>query len=33
MVTAFLLVAWRRAKSCAREVRNELDRYLEDLEK
>ncbi len=33
MVTAFLFVAWRRARSRAREVRNELDRYLEDLGK
>jgi hypothetical protein len=33
MVTSFLLVAWRRAKSRSHEVRNELDRYLEDLGK
>ena len=31
--TAFLAVAWRRAKSRSREVRGELERYLRDLEK
>ena len=33
IVTAFLAVAWRRAKSRSREVSRELDRYLKDLQK
>ncbi len=33
IVTAFLAVAWRRAKSHAREVSRELERYLKDLER
>lgn len=33
IVTAFLAVAWRRAKSRFREIRRELDRYLKDLER
>lgn len=33
IVTAFLAVAWRRAKSRSREVCRELDRYLKDLER
>lgn len=32
VVTAFLAVAWLRAKSRSPEVRRELDRYLKDLE-
>jgi hypothetical protein len=31
IVTAFLAVAWRRAKSGSREVCRELERYLKDL--
>ncbi len=31
IVTAFLAVAWRRAKSRSREISRELDRYLKDL--
>jgi len=31
MVVAFLGVAWRRARSRSKEVRRELDRYLQDL--
>lgn len=31
IVTAFLAFAWRRAKSRSREIRRELERYLEDL--
>jgi hypothetical protein len=33
IITAFLAVAWRRAKSRSREIRSELERYLKDLEK
>ncbi len=33
IVTAFLAVAWRRAKSRSREASRELDRYLKDLQK
>jgi hypothetical protein len=32
IVTAFLAVAWRRAKSRSTETRRELERYLRDLE-
>ena len=31
ILTAFLAVAWRRAKSRSRELRRELERYLKDL--
>ena len=31
ILTAFLTVAWRQAKSRSRERRRELERYLEDL--
>lgn len=33
ILTAFLLVAWRRAKSGSREIRRELDHYLKDFER
>jgi hypothetical protein len=33
IITAFLAVAWRRAKSRSREISVELERYLKDLEK
>jgi len=33
IVTAFLAVAWRRAKSHSGEFRSELERYLKDLER
>ena len=32
IVTAFLAFAWRRAKSRSGELRDELERYLKDLE-
>ena len=31
ILTAFLTVAWRQAKSRSRERRRELERYLKDL--
>jgi hypothetical protein len=33
IITAFLAVAWRRAKSQSKEIRSELERYLKDFEK
>ncbi len=33
IITSFLAVAWRRAKSRSKDVRSELERYLNDLEK
>ena len=32
ILTAFLVLAWRRAKSRSREVHRELERYLKDLQ-